>query len=293
MLPARSPRNLQRQFSVQPPSPPIPPPTTRLSCPSPSTSFYVRSPSPSISFSSPISHHYSQSQPLLLRAPPPSPNSLSVNRWPPRSISPSASTPSASPHPFATNTLSRCMSTDHKSIVSGSSGGRTPAYQNSPYQPHHPPLNRPLSTPQSAFRANHKDAVIVSHLPTHVDSNGRCKTYCRELIAFLFSHLGLCLLLIGYMLMGAAIFQELESDPTAHLQVPQRAVELQNETLTRLFAKVRHLSVFADQQITETQLAGELNAVLADYTRRMVEYIGDGYDPNAALGESSSLPLLL
>ncbi|CAG2174257.1 unnamed protein product, partial [Oppiella nova] len=44
----------------------------------------------------------------------------------------------------------------------------------------------------------------------HLTRCGKCCYYCRQVTTFLFSHIGLCTLLIGYALMGAFTFQALE-----------------------------------------------------------------------------------
>ena len=40
---------------------------------------------------------------------------------------------------------------------------------------------------------------------------GKCCYYCRQVTTFLFSHIGLCTLLLGYALVGAFTFQAIES----------------------------------------------------------------------------------
>ncbi|XP_054166609.1 TWiK family of potassium channels protein 7-like [Oppia nitens] len=44
----------------------------------------------------------------------------------------------------------------------------------------------------------------------HLSRCGKCCYYCRQVTTFLFSHIGLCTLLIGYAVMGAFTFQALE-----------------------------------------------------------------------------------
>ena len=44
----------------------------------------------------------------------------------------------------------------------------------------------------------------------HLTRCGKCCYYCRQVTTFLFSHIGLCTLLIGYALVGAFTFQALE-----------------------------------------------------------------------------------
>ena len=44
----------------------------------------------------------------------------------------------------------------------------------------------------------------------HLTRCGKCCHYCRQVATFLFSHIGLCTLVIGYTLIGAFTFQALE-----------------------------------------------------------------------------------
>lgn len=52
---------------------------------------------------------------------------------------------------------------------------------------------------------------------------GKCCYYCRQITTFLFSHIGLGTLLLGYALAGALIFQALESEN----EIQQRLAMLQ------------------------------------------------------------------
>uniref|UniRef100_T1JHG6 Uncharacterized protein n=1 Tax=Strigamia maritima TaxID=126957 RepID=T1JHG6_STRMM len=43
-------------------------------------------------------------------------------------------------------------------------------------------------------------------------AGARCKTCCRRFTAFMFSHVGLCALVVGYAMIGALVFQKLEEN---------------------------------------------------------------------------------
>ena len=42
------------------------------------------------------------------------------------------------------------------------------------------------------------------------DKCQKCKYYCKKFIAFLFSHIGLCGLVVAYVILGAIAFSYLE-----------------------------------------------------------------------------------
>lgn len=52
-------------------------------------------------------------------------------------------------------------------------------------------------------------------------SPARVKNCLRTFLAHLFSHIGLCILVVGYAIVGAAIFERLESD----FEIKQRDIK--------------------------------------------------------------------
>lgn len=62
--------------------------------------------------------------------------------------------------------------------------------------------------------------------------NGRCFC-CRKMVNLMCSHLGLCLLLLGYLLLGAIVFSELESNQ--EIKRANRLIDLRNLTIQKLW----------------------------------------------------------
>ncbi len=61
----------------------------------------------------------------------------------------------------------------------------------------------------------------------------KAKTVIKSIFAQLFSHLGLCLLVIGYSLMGAVIFMALETDNETKTR--ENVNTLKSDTLNELY----------------------------------------------------------
>ena len=64
-------------------------------------------------------------------------------------------------------------------------------------------------------------------------SGNRIKSVIKTIFAQLFSHLGLCLLVVGYSLMGAVIFVSLEREH--EMQIRRNVSSLKNQTLDQLY----------------------------------------------------------
>ena len=62
----------------------------------------------------------------------------------------------------------------------------------------------------------------------------KAKTIIKTIFAQLFSHLGLCLLVVGYSLMGAVIFVSLEKQH--ELDTRNKVSSTRNETLNELYS---------------------------------------------------------
>lgn len=75
---------------------------------------------------------------------------------------------------------------------------------------------------------------------------GKCCYYCRQVTTFLFSHIGLCTLLLGYALMGAFTFQALEYQHEQEQRLDmirtqsQLIIELSNMTNHSMFLNREH-----------------------------------------------------
>ncbi|OQV25261.1 hypothetical protein BV898_00945 [Hypsibius exemplaris] len=71
----------------------------------------------------------------------------------------------------------------------------------------------------------------------------KCRYYCKKFIAFLFSHIGLCGLVVAYVILGAITFSYLEADNERMVKV--RVQGLHNSTLDELW-NVTHAEPMGD-----------------------------------------------
>ncbi|GIX91244.1 uncharacterized protein CDAR_179601 [Caerostris darwini] len=76
----------------------------------------------------------------------------------------------------------------------------------------------------------------------------KCRRYCRLVTTFLFSHIGLCGLVVGYSLVGAFTFEALEA---GYEQTKRRAMLREREGLvTGLWALTTASSVLSERNWT-------------------------------------------
>ena len=67
---------------------------------------------------------------------------------------------------------------------------------------------------------------------------GKCCYYCRQVTTFLFSHIGLCTLLLGYALVGAFTFQAIESQHEQEQRLDM--IRTRNELIIELSNLTNH-----------------------------------------------------
>ncbi|RWS24390.1 TWiK family of potassium channels protein 7-like protein [Leptotrombidium deliense] len=101
------------------------------------------------------------------------------------------------------------------------------------------------------------------------------KNCCRKFVAFLFSHVGLCALVIAYMIMGAFIFHSVEFDEKTvpHLfQVKKNITEIR---LDKMWEITKRYNIFEDLKQNFTQ---EIKIEIKEFEDDLLELIGSGYD---------------
>lgn len=69
-------------------------------------------------------------------------------------------------------------------------------------------VERKRSTRRSV---RHRVTVPSAHDQSMRSRTSKCKSCCKKFTAFLFSHVGLCALLVGYAIGGAFVFRALEA----------------------------------------------------------------------------------
>lgn len=99
----------------------------------------------------------------------------------------------------------------------------------------------------------------------------RCKSCCRKFTAFLFSHVGLCALVVGYSVLGAFAFRALEAPYEVRKASQVRA--LREQTVGRLWEVTAALNVLYKDNWTAA-----VNEHIRYFQLRLVAAVKDGYD---------------
>nr|XP_037268533.1 uncharacterized protein LOC119159785 [Rhipicephalus microplus] len=99
----------------------------------------------------------------------------------------------------------------------------------------------------------------------------KCRSCCRKFAAFLFSHVGLCALVVGYSVLGAFAFRALEGPYEVRKASQVRA--LREQTVSRLWEVTAELNVLYKDNWTFA-----VNEHIRDFQLRLVAAVKDGYD---------------
>jgi len=103
---------------------------------------------------------------------------------------------------------------------------------------------------------------------------GRVKTIVKDIVAQLFSQVGLCLLVIGYSLMGALVFKSLEEQN--ELDTRLKVSSTRNKTLDDLYDLTEKFNVL--WRDNWTLAAGD---VLRKFEKEVIDKTkNEGYDGN-------------
>lgn len=101
---------------------------------------------------------------------------------------------------------------------------------------------------------------------------GKFRRYIRLVATFLFSHIGLCILVMGYALLGAALFQWLESD---NARKARRHINLEKKNLVLKLWNITYLPMILRADEWKHQASGNLR----EFTASMVQLVQKrGYD---------------
>ncbi|KAL1418287.1 hypothetical protein MTO96_026029 [Rhipicephalus appendiculatus] len=99
----------------------------------------------------------------------------------------------------------------------------------------------------------------------------KCRSCCRKFAAFLFSHVGLCALVVGYSVLGAFAFRALEGPYEVRKASQVRA--LREQTVSRLWDVTAKLNVLYKENWTFA-----VNEHIREFQLRLVAAVKDGYD---------------
>lgn len=99
----------------------------------------------------------------------------------------------------------------------------------------------------------------------------RFKDGFRAFIAFVFSNIGICVLVIGYLLVGAVMFQQLEGP--GELQVRYRVGQYRQHVVKRLWTITEQYNTLHPDEWTR-----EVTQIVNEYQARIIQEANDGYD---------------
>ncbi|XP_037786407.1 TWiK family of potassium channels protein 7-like [Penaeus monodon] len=99
----------------------------------------------------------------------------------------------------------------------------------------------------------------------------KVKDCCRSTIAFIFSNVGVCGLMVGYTIMGAFVFQYIEAP---HETTTMRSVDrIRNQTIQQLWNITVEYNVLYKNNWTDS-----VQLVVNHYQKEIIAAVGDGWD---------------
>ncbi|RWS15117.1 TWiK family of potassium channels protein 7-like protein, partial [Dinothrombium tinctorium] len=109
-----------------------------------------------------------------------------------------------------------------------------------------------------------------------VNATAKCKKYCKKFVAFLFSHVGLCALVVGYMVCGAFLFQKLENEPQhERIDKLREAVNaLKKQKLENMWNATDYYNTLFKHNWTAV-----VKSELKTFQKSLIEQISEGYNP--------------
>ncbi|CAN7986921.1 potassium channel subfamily K member 4 [Ixodes scapularis] len=99
----------------------------------------------------------------------------------------------------------------------------------------------------------------------------KCKTCCRRFTAFLFSHVGLCALVVGYSILGAFAFRALEAP--YEVEKASQVILMREQTVRRLWEITDRFNVLYRENWTAA-----VSSEILDFQGRLIAAVKDGYD---------------
>lgn len=131
------------------------------------------------------------------------------------------------------------------------------------------PVDRPASRRGGSLLRRRRLAAAAAASPSA--GGNKCRSCCRKFAAFLFSHVGLCALVVGYSVLGAFAFRALEGPYEVRKASQVRA--LREQTVSRLWDVTAALNVLYKDNWTAA-----VNEHIREFQLRLVAAVKDGYD---------------
>ncbi|XP_022239224.1 TWiK family of potassium channels protein 7-like [Limulus polyphemus] len=110
----------------------------------------------------------------------------------------------------------------------------------------------------------------------------KCKTCCRKFTAFMFSHVGLCGLVVGYSIMGAFAFRALEAP--YEKEKAGEVNEMREKMVKRLWDITSNYNILYRENWTRS-----VTSEIREFQSALITAVRDGYDgKNAEAGQQWS-----
>ncbi|KFM68783.1 TWiK family of potassium channels protein 7, partial [Stegodyphus mimosarum] len=136
-------------------------------------------------------------------------------------------------------------------------------------------------TLDATVKKNKKKQKLPKKTKSNKASPGKCRRCCGKFATFLFSHVGLCALVIGYSIMGAFAFRALEAPYEE--QKASQVSHLRQETVRRLWEITDKLNVLYKDNWT-----GLVEAEVRRFQKDLILAVKEGYDGKEGPGQQWS-----
>lgn len=134
---------------------------------------------------------------------------------------------------------------------------------------HRSPLTLAAGAAGAGLANLHSDNSVET-----LSTGEKCKEFARSFVAFIFSKVGLVVLVVGYAIGGALLFQAVEGpheDKEMHFN---QVKEIRNRTLDDLWLITRQLNIFSKETWSD-----RIDNRLKKFQTNLIEQIRDnGYD---------------
>lgn len=129
--------------------------------------------------------------------------------------------------------------------------------------------------PHGHHRDYHRGSRRNNVPPIHVTDPNSCtykvKEFARKLVAFLFGHVGICGLVVGYIIMGAFAFMAIESEDQKKRY--EDVVRLRETTIQNLWNITHELNVLYPSEWNES-----VSDQVRIFQQKIVQFVIEGYD---------------
>ena len=107
----------------------------------------------------------------------------------------------------------------------------------------------------------------------------RMKNCCKKVLKFLFSHIGLCGMVVAYSVAGGFIFEHLEllNERTECIKASEKYLDTENKTMQKIYSISEQYDKEADQKEKTKE---QYEIVLQKFRNNVIELGYDGKDCN-------------